>query len=32
MDLSETAVVVVDILRATTTITAALGAGALGVW
>ncbi|MFP4200002.1 MAG: 2-phosphosulfolactate phosphatase [Clostridia bacterium] len=32
VDLSETAVVVVDILRATTTITAALGAGALGVW
>ncbi|MFO7942227.1 MAG: 2-phosphosulfolactate phosphatase [Bacillota bacterium] len=32
LDLSETVVVVVDILRATTTITAALGAGALGVW
>ncbi len=32
VDLADTTVVVVDILRATTTITAALGAGASGIW
>ncbi len=32
VDVAETAVVVVDVLRATTTITAALGSGAAGVW
>ncbi len=32
VDVADTTVVVVDVLRATTTITAALGAGALGLW
>ena len=32
VDVTGTAVVVVDVLRATTTITAALGAGAAGIW